>query len=177
MFFYFFRLKLFIAILIPAFILSSCGDSDDVASIKTENLTKIYSLYKFPKEKFETINCSNASGVLKSSSKNIKIIWFEKLESNWNQYNVASNFCSETKSFVKSGICNEKQKDTTKLNVEVKSGYVQVTNIYPEHPSCSYKFKINLKIDTPVEGEKWSSGKCQYPQPKESQQYLVCTKL
>ena len=176
MLFYFFRLKLIITILITAFILSSCGDSDDVASIKTENLTKIYSLYKLPKEKFEKINCSNAPSVLKSSIKSLNVVWFKKLEANWNQYNEASNFCGETKSYVTYGLCNEKQKDISKLNVEVKNGYVEITKINPEHPSCSYKFKINLKIDTPVEGEKWSSGKCQYPQPKESQQYLVCTK-
>jgi len=171
-----FKLKLFIAILIPAFILSSCGDSDDVASIKTENLTKIYNLYKLPKEKIETINCSNASAVLKSYSKLTAIIWFEKIESNWNQYHEATNFCNANKSYVKAGICNKKQKSPTKLNVKLKNGYVEATNIYPEYPACSYKFKINLKIDSPVEGELWSSGKCRYPQTKESRQYLVCAK-
>ena len=158
--------------------LSGCGEAPSetgaASSVKTQSLKSIYSLYKLPDEQLETINCINASDVLREHSKLTAIIWVEKAGSNWNQYKEATNFCNATESYVKFGMCGEKQKDVTENDVEVKGSHVETTLIYPEYPACVYKQKINLKIDSPVDGEIWSSGDCQYPQPKETRRFLLC---
>ena len=158
--------------------LSGCGEApsekDAATSVKTQSLKSIYSLYKLPDGKLESINCVNASDVLREHSELITVIWVEKTGSNWNQYKEATNFCNATESYVKFGMCGEKQKDLTENGVEVKGSHVETTLIYPEYPACVYKKKINLKIDSPVDGEIWSSGDCQYPQPKETRRFLLC---